>query len=157
MRLESINFEQRVYVTGRYDVGFSCYGFDVLDRKARGVQSWIESETDSADDRQAVRLWLDNVPALGAVEHFEHCAAMMARGAEFNRRTGKRCGIELCRSLIGLEGFRVECDYYGERIRFTVGKSTGWMPAHLLIHSARSAAGEALSPDAVKNVRVVRR
>lgn len=154
MNLSSINNDQRLYVMA-CGAGFSCYGFDVLDRKARAVEWWIESQTDSAAERQAVRLWLDNMPAIGTAEHFAACDSMLKQGAEFSARTGKRCPAELVPALIGLEGRRVECDYFGERIRFYVGKSMGWMPAHLRLKSSRSSGGDALLADHVKSVRAI--
>lgn len=52
-----------------------------------------------------------------------------------------RSDASLSPQLMGLEGWRVEVvTDYGERRRFIVGKSTGWIPCHLEI-SRRSAFG----------------
>lgn len=153
MKLHSINTEQRVYVMPCGD-GFSCYGFDVLDRKARAVAEWMRaknSHTAGVDARDVLRDW----PETGTAAHFARCAAIMAAGADFNSRTGERCPAELVPAFIGREGERVECDYYGERVRFYIGKSTGWMPAHLRIRTRRSSGGEALSASAISNVRFI--
>jgi len=155
MQLDSVNEDQRLYVMPSGG-GFTCYGFDVLDRKVRAVQWWIEKETESSEERRDVRLWLDRVPDVGTCAHFEHCAAMMDRGSKFSLRTGKRCDAELVPALVGLEGRRVECLYFGERIRFYVGKSMGWMPAHLRIKTRRSLGGEALILDQVRAVRIIK-
>jgi hypothetical protein len=157
VKLHSINEEQGVYVMP-CGSGFSCYGFDVLDRKARAVLLWIVEETNgralTLQEREALPR---GFPTPGTAEHFAACADVMDKGAKFNARTGKRCPAELVPALIGLEGARVEATVFGERVRFNVGRSTGWMPAHLQIHNARSHGGGALIADSVKDVRVIRR
>lgn len=159
MKLHSINAAQRLYVI-ESGPGFSCYGFDVLDRKARTVAAWISREgfqprINDIYDFKRVAHFGDNLPALGTAEHFAACDAMLSRGAEFAAQTGKRCPAELVPAFIGREGERVECDYYGERVRFYIGKSTGWMPAHLRIRTRRSSGGEALSASAISNIRFI--
>lgn len=149
MRLQSINHEQRLYVMpcGK---GYSCYGFDVLDRKARAVAAWLADEP-----RYTGRFFAGVTAAPGTVEHFAQCAEMLKRGAEHHGLTGRRCPAELVPALVGLEGKRVECDYFGERVRFTVGKSTGWLPAHLELKTRRSSGGGALVAEEVRNVREI--
>lgn len=160
MKLSKINSESRLYVI-ECGAGFSCYGFDVLDRKARAVAAWLTREgfqprINDIYDFKRVAHFGDNLPALGTAEHFAACDAMIQRGAQFAAQTGKRCDAELVPALRGLEGRRVECTHYGERIRFNVGKSTGWMPVHLRIHNSRSHGGEALSAASVADVVVIR-
>lgn len=152
MKLHSINAEQRLYVMPTGD-GFSCYGFDVLDRKARAVAQWISERASDAVSRLAAAAFNPGTP--GTVEHFAACADMIGKGCAFWRITGERCPAELVPALIGLEGKRVECEHYGERVRFYVGRSTGWMPGHLMIKTRRSTGGEMLSADSVRNVRVI--
>jgi hypothetical protein len=150
MKLHSINHEQRLYVMEAGD-GYTCYGFDVLDRKAKGIAAWLREQP-----RYTGRPVPEITQEPGTEEHFAACDEMFDRGGEFNHLTGIRCPIELVPALIGLEGKRVEADYFDERIRFYVGKSMGWMPAHLRIASARSDGGEALLAEHVKNVRVIK-
>lgn len=155
MKLHSINTEQRVYVMPCGD-GFSCYGFDVLDRKARAVLLWIvEHYNGRALTLQEREKLAAGFPAPGTAEHFAACADAMAKGAAHAAKTGTRCPAELVPAFIGHEGERVECDYYGERVRFYIGKSTGWMPAHLRIRTRRSSGGEALSASAISNIRFI--
>lgn len=150
MKLSSINHEQRLYVmeSGK---GYTCYGFDVLDHKAKAIAAWLREQP-----RYTGRPVPEIVEPLGTEEHFAACDEMFDRGGEFNRLTGIRCPAELVPALIGLEGKRVEVDYFDERIRFNVGKSMGWMPVHLRIARADSSGGEALIADRVKNVRVIK-
>lgn len=157
-KLHSINTAQRLYVMTCGE-GVSCYGFDVLDKKARAVAAWISREgfqprINDIYDFKRVAHFGETLPAIGTAEHFAACNAMLQRGAELAAQTGKRCDAELVPALTGLEGRRVECDYYGVRVRFIVGKSTGWMPCHLRIKTRRSHGGEALDANAVQNVRV---
>ncbi len=147
MELRSINEQYRLYVTPCGEL-HTCYGFDVLDRKARAVAAWLWSHCVYSNHPDA---------ALGTPEHFAQCAAVLDAGAAFHKHFGHRCPIDLVPALIGLEGRRVECDYYnGERIRFNVGRSMGWMPVHLRLHNRRSRTGDALCVEHVKNVRVIR-
>lgn len=150
MKLKSINHEQRLYVMEAGE-GYTCYGFDVLDRKANGIADWLRDQPRYTGRPVPV------IPApVGTEEHFAACDEMFTRGQEFNTLTRERCPIELVPALAGLEGKRVEADYFGERIRFYVGKSTGWMPAHLQLKRIDSDGGEALIADEVKNVRTIK-
>ncbi len=80
----------------------------------------------------------------------------MAAGAAHNLATRQRCPVQLSRQLIGLEGKRVEVvTPTGERSRFYVGKSTGWMPIHLEIKTRRSSGGCGVYVPDGSTVRVV--
>lgn len=58
----------------------------------------------------------------------------------------------LTKQLSGLEGYRVEVETtYGEKRRFIVGRSTGWVPCHIEI-SRRGAYG---GPAAEKEYKTV--
>lgn len=151
MQLKRINPEVRLYVIEAGMAGYTSYGFDVLDAKAKAVAAWLREQP-----RYTGRPVPEITQALGTEEHFAACNEMLDRGREFNTLTGERCPAELVPALIGLEGKRVEADYFDERIRFWVGKSTGWMPAHLRISRTNSSGGEALLADQVKNVRVIK-
>jgi hypothetical protein len=49
----------------------------------------------------------------------------------------------LTKQLVGLEGWRVEVKDYmtGERRRFIVGRSTGWVPCHIELSKRTSHGG----------------
>lgn len=144
-KLDSINKTARLYVM-QCGGGFSCYGFDVLDRKARAVAQWLSANGENVAD----------VPArVGTKKHYAACSKILAHGAAYAARSGARCNAELIPQFIGHEGQRVECTLYGERVRFYIGKSSGWMPSHLEIKTARSSGGNAISADEVKNIRFI--
>ncbi len=145
--LKSINTQQRLYVM-RCGGGVSCYGFDVLHDKARAVAQWIPHHAP-----EALPLPMREK---GTRAHYEECQAILSAGAKFAARVKAQCSYELEPALIGLEGKRVECEYFGELIRFKVGKSTGWMPCHLQLHNARSTGGTAILKGHVQHVRVIR-
>lgn len=71
-------------------------------------------------------------------------------------RMAARDNSKLCAELIGLEGCRVECIRYGERVRFNVGMSTGWRPSHIALHNSRSSGGGLISAGSVSELRVIR-
>lgn len=141
MKLKSINTEQKLYIIS-YGDRFTCYGFDVLDRKARAVAQWSKVIPPLAEP--------------GTLNHFEECARIMDYGTKYATETGTRCNAELTPQLIGLEGRRVEVvDCYGERRRFKVGKSTGWMPCHLELANSRSISGGPVTGAPFRSVRCI--
>lgn len=141
MELHSINEPARLYVMP-CGGGFSCYGFDVLDRKARAVAAWAKVAPPLA--------------TIGTRGHFEQCAAILDHGARYAAETGTRCDAELTRELIGLERRRVEVtEPDGTRRRFWIGKSTGWIPCHLEIKTTRSTGGGRVYFPAGSRVRVI--
>jgi hypothetical protein len=142
VELNSINAEQALYVL-RCGDGFSCYGFDVLDAKARAVAAWSKV--------------IPPLAAAGTRTHFDECNAIMQHGAKYAAKTGTRCDAELVPQLVGLEGRRVEVvDCYGETRRFKIGKSNGWMPCHIELANTRSHGGGAVTGAPFRSVRVIR-
>lgn len=142
MTLARIDADSRLYVIaeGR---GYSCLGFDNAERRRRAVLEWMARPVPPAD--------------LGTPEHWAEYEAAMQAGAEHAARTGQRCPAALTPRLVGLEGRRVEVlEPDGTTRRFTVGRSTGWMPCHLEIASKRSHGGPAAYLPEGSAVRVVR-
>lgn len=140
MTLYSLDPEQSLYVIEAGKTGYSCYGYDVLDRKARAVAAWCKV--------------LPPSDAPGTFEHFEQCNAIMSSGEAYARKTGQRCAAELVLEFIGREGRRVEVvDCHGEQRRFLIGKSTGWMPCHLELATHRSTDGPAVTGTPFRSVR----
>lgn len=139
--LHSINREQRLYVL-HCAGGYSCLGFDVAERKRLAVLEWIGERAEPMRK--------------GTKRHYAAYLAAMAKGARHNRETGERCPADLSTALIGLEGRRVEViEPGGDRKRFIVGKSMGWMPVHLEIARRNSTGGPAAYVPQNATVRLV--
>ena len=147
----TMNETQRLYVI-RNSYGYSCFGFDNTDAGAAKYLAWLEHDgaTDAADLAASYA-----ATANPSLERYAAYRAIMA--AVYARVTpGRRCDADLVPQLIGLEGKRVEVvDAYGERRRFKVGKSTGWLPIHLEIANSASHGGGAVYGAPFKSVRVL--
>ena len=145
----TINADERLYAIPSPDGGYSCIGFDRLMTRYNDVAAWLRHEG----------LTADNLPpeGCGTMRAYTGYKRLMDRAAEYCRRTGKQCPAELTLQLTGLEGKRVEVvDRYGERRRFQVGKSTGWMPCHLEIARRDSSGGPAVTGAPFQSVRVLK-
>lgn len=147
-KLESINPR---YSGGCFIIdavgGYTTLGFAVADRKRKAVADWLASEG------QPVAPF--NGESGTPEAYAAYCAAIEA-ARRYYEKTGRRCPAELTPQLVGLEGKRVEVlDSYGETRRFTVGKSSGWIPCHLEIESARHSGGPAVSGAPFQSLRVL--
>lgn len=139
----TINHEQRLYVIPCGD-GYTCLGFDYARERAVAVLAWLGQPATLAD------------APVGTRDAYERYRDIMAAGAAHAASTGTRCPVELTPELVGLEHKRVEViDCHGERRRFIVGKSTGWMPCHLEIAKRNSIGGPAVWGTPFKAVRVL--
>ena len=144
----TVNESQALYVIPSGN-GYSCLGFDVcLERNARYVE-WA--------NRVGMRGLVSIAPELrGTLAAYDAYRANVER-IEFNFSvTGLRCDADLTPQLIGKEGRRVEVvDRHGERRRFIVGKSCGWIPIHLEVKRRDSSGGCGVTGAPFKSVRVV--
>ena len=141
--LSSIDKDRRLYVIA-HEQGWTTLGWDVAQRRTDAIATWIGSARTE-----------DETP--GTQEHYLAYEATMTDGAALHDRTGARCPAELTPVLIGLEGCRVEVRYpTGETKRFQVGKSTGWLPCHLALHSSRAHSGLPVRYPEGSTVRVIR-
>ena len=141
--LDSINKEQRLYVI-KCGTGFSCLGFDVAFNRASAMAAWSGVHLPNPE-------WKGT--ELG---YADYCRCLDAASKK-SLRIQKVCPCELTPQLMGLERHRVEVvDAYGQKRRFKVGKSTGWMPCHLELFNERSTGGPAVMGAPFKSVRVVK-
>ena len=141
--LHHIDQERRLYVIHEGN-GFSCIGFDSARKRTEALTAWLNRPAPNPD------LW-------GTEEGYTAYKSFLDLGREHHAKTGQRCPAELTPELVGLERKRVEVvDCWGEKRRFWVGKSTGWMPCHLEIATIRSSGGTAVMGAPFKSVMVVR-
>lgn len=135
MHLHSINRDGRFYFIKSNGRHFSSIEFDVAADRTQAVCEWLLQNgvgvlalfirhTTVGEAVAAVRA--------GSEEGFSIYRRVMDRGAYLHETRGVRCPAELSPQLTGLEGRRVlAVDLGGHAYRFTVGRSTGWMPCHL--------------------------
>jgi hypothetical protein len=128
-----------------FEGGCSTFGFD----RVMELGNLLAAELDRWD--------LTPLPAeRGTMKAYRKYRQLSDLVHQKHRQTGYRSRAELTPQLIGLEGKRVEVvDRYGEKRRFWVGKSTGWIPCHLEISTRRSDGGPAVMGAPFKSVRVV--
>ena len=118
----TINQEQELYVIPE-GKGYTCLGFDVCLKRTEALfhelfSSHIAKKT----------------PARGSIEAYNYYQELIEFAHEVNQKTGYRFQYELEPRLMGLEGKRVEVtDKDGNKRRFVVGKSMGFIPVHLEI------------------------
>lgn len=144
----TLNAEQKLFVIPAGHGGYSCLGFDVLERRAVAISRWLVS-VDSTFSIVAPE-------AHGTLERYAQYRALLDRAQAYCSANKTRCPCDLTPQLVGLEGKRVEMTTpTGERSRFWVGKSTGWMPCHLEIKTRRSFGGGAVYLPEGSTVRVV--
>ena len=131
MKTVTINKEQKVYIIPCGNNGYSGLGFKVAKDR---------------NDRLRLELGLPTcTEELGTMALYNSYMEAIQKAKDRNAINGYRCKCELHPRLIGLEGKKIEATYYDERIRFTVGKSTGFIPCHLVM--LRGKFGEAISCD----------
>lgn len=138
----TIDHKNRLYVIP-CGGGYSCLGFDYAERKRRAILEWrgMVPEPVVVGTEEAYREYLKAIDL--ASNHFDS--------------TGQRCPVELTPALIGLEGRRVEVtEPSGEKRRFKVGKSAGFIPCHTELANRRSCGGPAAYVPEGSIVRVVR-
>lgn len=157
--LDSINRVQRLYVISTNGC-VSCYGFDVLNDKAARLLTWLWAQGRAAElllGAKGIDVKSLAVPArVGTKKHFTACDAIICAARRYAVDTGTMCPVELCDQLIGLEGEQVEViDCHGERRRFWVGRSTGWMPTHLEIETRRSSGGPAVMGAPFQSITII--
>lgn len=93
---------------------------------------------------------------LGTPEGYADYRRILDAGREHHDRSRTRCPAELTPELVGLEGRRVEVvDRWGEKRRFYVGRSTGWLPIHLEIARIDSVGGGGVVGSPFRSVHVV--
>ena len=123
------NADQRLFVIPCLG-GSTTLGFDVCHDRAKRLAVWLNVSAPTAD--------------IGSVEYYHEYEALMKAAKEAYDRFGVRCPIGLSPQLVGLEGKRVEVvDTNGNKRRFWVGKSTGWLPIHLEIRRRGNIGGGA--------------
>jgi hypothetical protein len=136
----TINKEQRLFVFEDGN-GYSCLGFDVLHRKGEKLAQELNQH------------WKHRRGSKAAYRHYGRLVNQAKRRFEVS---GVRSSSDLTPQLCGLEGRRVEViGKSGERRRFQVGRSTGWIPCHLEIARRNCSGGSAVWDAPFQKVTII--
>ncbi len=138
----TLNHDEKLYVLGN-KMGITCLGFDVCQERSEAMAKWLNVEGP------------DNA-IFGTIEGYNKYSELVELCRIRFEETKEKCPCELTKQLIGLEGQRVEVvDKWGEKRRFKVGRSTGWIPIHIELHNSRSTGGGAVMGAPFKSVKVI--
>ena len=138
-RSVKLDKERKLYVVSQ-DGGCSCLGFGVCESRRAALAKELASLGFSPPPGERA----------GTVGNFYAYGRTQDMARLHYDLTGYRFKCGLHPALVGLEGRRVEAvSENGEKRRFRVGRSTGWVPCHLELAGARSSGGDAISPDEV--------
>lgn len=136
------NEESKLFTIG-FDAGYTCLGFDVCQERSTAMAKWLNVTLPDAS------LW-------GTIPGYERYRELVELCRVRFVTTGEKCPCELTPQLIGLEGKRVEIvDKWGEKRRFQVGRSTGWIPCHLELKNNRAKSGDSVMGAPFKSLQVV--
>lgn len=136
-----INEAQRLYILS-CGSSWTCLGFATCE--GRKLELAIEMDEPLA------------LTVVGTAEAYAEYERLVVIAAQRHRTTGWRSKSELTRQLIGLEGWRVEViSYRGEKQRFIVGKSTGFIPVHLALPRRNSSGGPPVHGSPFKTINLL--
>ena len=137
----TINKKQKLYVI-RLGDSYSCYGFDVVIKRRNALAQEMELAGFNA--------------GRGTMKAYDQYMELIDIARKKNEATGWRSTSELHPQLIGKEGKRVEViTESGNKSRFYVGKSTGWIPCHLEVAKSNSTGGGQVTSERFKSVKVL--
>lgn len=153
MGLKGINAEQKLFLI-HCGNGFTTLGFDrclELTTKLAGEFTALCTTYPEVFAKASPFMF-----AYGTEKAYAEYERLCKIGRELNEKTRWRSQAELTPQLIGLEGYRVEVvDCYGDKRKFQVGKSTGWMPCHIELKTSRSHDGPAVIGAPFKSLQVL--
>ena len=126
-----INKEQKLYVIP-CGSGYSCYGFEVLKNKLNRLAKEYNREDLT-------------VKRAGTIKAYNNYLKVVKIAEKRFKTEGYRSKSDLIPEYIGKEGKRVEVvTSYGEKQRYIIGKSTGFIPCHLEIKRKGSSGGSSV-------------
>ena len=129
----TVNIDQGLFVIPTGYGGYSCLGFEVCQRKITAIKAELLSKFNVGNDQEF---------GIETIENYNLYSELCDLASSFSDQNNYRFQCELSPQLMGLEGRRVEViTIHGEKRRFKVGKSTGWMPCHLELANTRSHGG----------------
>jgi hypothetical protein len=150
MKNVTYNEKQKLF-TIKCGSGSSCLGLEVC--RASAARLAAELGECLPEDYRSKRF--DSAMAL-----YKDYSRLVEKARVRNQKTGWRSSSELTPDLIGLEGKRVEVVHQWdsgktEKVRFQVGKSTGWIPCHIALHNRASSGGPSVCLGKILSIRVI--
>ena len=147
MATMTINREQRLYVE-ELDKGYTCLGFDVAFERLSRLH---------AEMSPMLAKPLPQMPKYrGTKKVYNMLKDLQNKAMKIHAEHNIQFKSELTPQLVGLEGKRVEVvDCHGEKRRFIVGKSVGWIPSHLEVKKSNSMGGFPTYGTPYKSVTVI--
>jgi hypothetical protein len=131
--LHKINREDKLYVSDLGN-GYSCIGFDYADKIGEGLSKELGIEW--------AKEWKNKKLRKGTKRHYAQYCKMVDIAGQKHMVDGFRSEVCLTKSLKGVEGKRVKVTLKnGEQERFWVGRSTGFIPCHLMVKKVNSSGG----------------
>jgi hypothetical protein len=138
----TVNKKQKLYVIPESHGGYSCLGFIVCRKRDAALRAELGMEAPKG--------------GVGTIKAYNSYQEAVEVASKKNAETGWRSQSELTPQLVGLEGKRVEVvNAWGERSRFIVGKSCGFIPIHLEIKQRNSSGGGAVIGAPFQSIRVL--
>ena len=138
----SIDRENRLYSFLLPNGGWSCLGFDVVEKRSQRLADWLR--------KQGIYVSSIGSGIPGTTNAYTIYEERMEQARQLWIDRNLRCDIDLDIrfSQYHESGERVEILYTdGSVERGYIGKSTGWMPTYLLLKTKRSiSGGSILSP-----------
>ena len=128
MKNVTINKQSKLFVIPCGKNGYSCLGFEVLEKRFKALSDEIGYKPVSK--------------MKGTILRYNEYQSLIEFCRKKNIATGWKSNSELIPEFIGKEGKRVEVvTSYGEINRFIIGRSTGFIPCHLEIKKVNSTGG----------------
>jgi hypothetical protein len=144
----TINEKQRLFVI-KIEGGYTCLGFDVCEKRTMALRAELKRVTYQRYDD-------DPLPPNGSIESYNRYEELIEIAHKYNKSTGYRFMYELTPQLIGLEGKAVEVEQFdGEKRKFIIGRSMGFIPVHIEIEKSSDHGGSAVYGAPFKSVKVI--
>ena len=136
-----INKTQELYVIPTGDNGYSCLGFDVCIKRGKAL---------------AEEMGLEFIVKRGTITAYNKLQSLYKIAHKKHKISGWRSTSELYKPFIGHEGKRVEVSYNdGTKERFYIGKSTGYVPCHIMVKKINSSGGGAVLTDSIQSFKFI--
>lgn len=135
----TLNNEQDLYVIHE-GKGYTCLGFDVCIKRTVALCNELGEPVNNL--------------SRGSLDTYNEYLRIIEVAKQKHNATGWRSESELIPEFIGKEGERVEVvTSWGEKQRYYIGKSTGFIPCHLEIKLRNSSGGSCVTGHPFQSIK----